>query len=191
MARVNDLTPIKGRPSGVGTALLSARCGRGMTQGELAEAAGLALKTVQRAERGAPSVDTLWRLGIALDLPFDALTPGWTLPSCPHAAGPGAKFRERRRWRRLTLATMGRDLEISPAELSRFERGLGVPRKWTGGHVCDPNDYVEIRDRLVAWALDFPNVEQLNDYLNSPDCRGWVAVQDRRSLLRRSPRATS
>lgn len=58
--------------------LLRARRLRGWTQTQLAERAGVSLKTVNRLERGvagAPGVDTLRRLAEAMGTPAEQLFP--------------------------------------------------------------------------------------------------------------------
>ena len=52
------------------------RVRRALTQEQLAEVAGIAVRTVQRAEDGVMSADTVTALATALDVPVDGITEG-------------------------------------------------------------------------------------------------------------------
>ena len=60
---------------GIGLAVRAQRTARGMSLGELARASGLSKTILSRIEAGEgnPSVETLWRLSQAFDLPLGAL----------------------------------------------------------------------------------------------------------------------
>lgn len=59
----------------VGRALRAARLARALSLGELAERAGLSKTILSRIERGEgnPSIETLWRISQALDVPLGSL----------------------------------------------------------------------------------------------------------------------
>jgi len=60
---------------GMGLAIRAERTARGMSLGDLARAAGLSKTILSRIEAGEgnPSVETLWRVSQAFDLPLGAL----------------------------------------------------------------------------------------------------------------------
>jgi transcriptional regulator with XRE-family HTH domain len=60
---------------GMGLAIRAERTARGMSLGDLARAAGLSKTILSRIESGEgnPSVETLWRVSTAFDLPLGAL----------------------------------------------------------------------------------------------------------------------
>ncbi len=62
----------------IGRALRAHRTERGMSLGELARAAGLSKSILARieADGGNPSVETLWRLSLALGVPLGSLLGG-------------------------------------------------------------------------------------------------------------------
>jgi len=76
------------------------------------------------------SGDTVARLSWALDAPVDSMAPEWELPEDPHEPGYGPKIRSRRRALGHSLQTIARQVGVSTATLSRFERGLSLPRGW-------------------------------------------------------------
>jgi transcriptional regulator with XRE-family HTH domain len=107
----------------VGGPLRSLRRDRGLTQSELAAAAGLTRRTIHRAENGAEmSRDTLSRLERALDLPTGSLVGD--LGGTTYAARFGARLRDARRATGESLETVAGALSTSAATLSRLERGL-------------------------------------------------------------------
>ena len=59
----------------MGSNLRAARMARGLTQGELARMAGISLPFYGNVERGMrrPSLETVCRLAMALEVPVDAL----------------------------------------------------------------------------------------------------------------------
>lgn len=59
----------------LGRSLRIARADRGLSLGEIAERAGLSKSILSRIERGDgnPSIETLWRISHALDVPLGAL----------------------------------------------------------------------------------------------------------------------
>jgi XRE family transcriptional regulator, regulator of sulfur utilization len=61
--------------AGVGAAVREHRTARGMSLGELARACGLSRTILSRIESGAgnPSIETLWRISKALEVPLGAL----------------------------------------------------------------------------------------------------------------------
>lgn len=63
---------------GMGLAIRAERTARGMSLGDLARAAGLSKTILSRIEAGEgnPSVETLWRVSQAFDLPLGALLAG-------------------------------------------------------------------------------------------------------------------
>ncbi|GAB03888.1 helix-turn-helix domain-containing protein [Gordonia amarae] len=63
------------RREALGTAIREARKAKGLTQAQVAEAAGLARSTVIEVERGQKSLssDALWNLAVALDTPLSAI----------------------------------------------------------------------------------------------------------------------
>src|SRR3954469_14587674 len=60
---------------GMGLAIRAERTARGMSLGDVARASGLSKTILSRIEAGEgnPSVETLWRVSTAFDLPFGAL----------------------------------------------------------------------------------------------------------------------
>ena len=69
---VSDAAALSAR---LGRLVRAHRAGRGMSLAELARAAGLSKTILARIERGEgnPSIDTLWRLHRALEVPLGAL----------------------------------------------------------------------------------------------------------------------
>jgi transcriptional regulator with XRE-family HTH domain len=63
----------------------------GLSLSELAKRAGLAKSTLSQLEAGTgnPSVETLWALGVALDVPFSRLVDIRAVPVCVIRAGAG------------------------------------------------------------------------------------------------------
>ncbi len=71
----HDDQPLKQVTRRIGRTLRSHRTERGMSLGELARAAGLSKSILARieADGGNPSVETLWRLSLALGVPMGTL----------------------------------------------------------------------------------------------------------------------
>jgi transcriptional regulator with XRE-family HTH domain len=71
-SRDSDLSRLA---ASIGAALHAHRAERGMSLGELSRASGLSRAILARIEGGAgnPSIETLWRVSRALDLPLGAL----------------------------------------------------------------------------------------------------------------------
>jgi XRE family transcriptional regulator, regulator of sulfur utilization len=67
---------------GMGLSIRAERTARGMSLGDLARASGLSKTILSRIEAGEgnPSVETLWRVSQAFDLPLGALLDGGTPP---------------------------------------------------------------------------------------------------------------
>ena len=147
----------------VGRMLRDARKGRRWTQARLAAKARVTRETVYRIERGRmPTGDVLARLCGALGIDRDdfdlkrretdhiAMHPELLL------------LRERRRARGLTLETCARRTGVSPATLSRFERGAERSRELAGFDARGTP--VRLRSAGLADALGFPSVEALTVY---------------------------
>lgn len=113
----------------LGPKLRAWRAEQSLSQFQLASLAGLSRKTIQRIELGATmSGDTAARFGWALDAPVDSMAPEWDLPEDPHEPGYGPKIRSRRRALGHSLQKTARQVGVSAATLSQFERGLSLPR---------------------------------------------------------------
>ena len=143
----------------VGGMLRAARKGRRWTQARLAAKAKVTRETVYRVERGRmPTGDVLIRLCDALGADRDtfdlkrretdhiAMHPDLTL------------LRERRRARGLTLAECAGRAGVSPATLSRFERGTELAVLDARGRA------VRLKSQGLASALGFASVEALDLY---------------------------
>src|SRR3954463_9791239 len=73
---------------GIGRAIRAERTARGMSLGDVARASGLSKTILSRIEAGEgnPSVETLWRLSQAFDLPLGALLDSDTSPAARRVA---------------------------------------------------------------------------------------------------------
>lgn len=124
----------------LGTIVARHRSERRWSQQRLAERAGLARRTVTRAETGAPlSASTRMALEKALDTTLPGGRPE-DAPILPRARAVGRLLRRIRleitpdmfpqveRHRHITLAIAAASLRISPSRLSRLERGLAAPK---------------------------------------------------------------
>ncbi|MGC4896868.1 helix-turn-helix domain-containing protein [Micromonospora sp. DT31] len=79
----------------IAAALRRERDRAGLSLTELARRAGIAKSTLSQLESGAgnPSVETLWALGVALDVPFSRLVEPPTVAVRVVRAGQGPRFR--------------------------------------------------------------------------------------------------
>lgn len=178
-------TPRSRAPADLGPKLRAWRSEQGLSQTQLASLAGLSRKTIQRIELGGTmSGDTVARLSWALDAPVDSMAPEWELPEDPHEPGYGPKIRSRRRALGHSLQTIARQVGVSTATLSRFERGLSLPRGWVfeWTNASGRSRHVIVVEPLAA-ALRFPSARELHRYCMSVDAAPWQLEADRRSGL--------
>jgi transcriptional regulator with XRE-family HTH domain len=181
----NLMTPRSRAPEQIGDRLRAWRLEQNLSQSDLAAIAGVSCKTVQRIERGAvPSADTVLRIECALDLPEGSIAPGWDLPPCPAETDYGSRVRARRRALGLSLCDVAGMIKSSTSTLSRFERGISVPRRWfaewtdAAGRVREA-----IIAKPLARALRFKHVGELHAFCMAGDVSQWSVVGDRRSAL--------
>ena len=66
----------------LGRNLQSIRVSKGLSLSQLAQDAGIAKSNLSRIEQGSgnPTLDTLWRLAIQLDVPFGCLVASMNTP---------------------------------------------------------------------------------------------------------------
>jgi transcriptional regulator with XRE-family HTH domain len=118
----------------------------------LAAKAGLNRASVYRLEGGAaPSrADTLFRIAHALDMPIRDLVPEWPEWEPIKGHGPGEGSRERRRALGLSLAQVAREIGVSEASLSRFERGVGTSPVFLRRFGDDVTSCNELLERVLG-----------------------------------------
>jgi transcriptional regulator with XRE-family HTH domain len=179
------MTPRAAAPKAAGRLVRSSRREQGLSQRGLANLAGLSRRTVQRIEQGEiPSADTIMRLESALDLPEGSLAPDWDLPPGPIECDYGARVRARRRALGLSLEELAVAVGVSPATLSRFERGITVPHRWFAEWIdAAGRARVAIVAKPLAAALGFAHVGQLHEFCMAGDVTEWRIDGDRRSSL--------
>jgi hypothetical protein len=125
MAHENDLTPLSARPADLHRVVKERRLLLGRSQADVAADAGVALRTVQRLERGDPmSADTILRVERVLLFQRGTLVPAWRMKGAILSGAVGPRMREQRRARGLTLTQAAEWSRCSAATLSRLERGL-------------------------------------------------------------------
>lgn len=128
MPHINLSSPRTARPASIGLRVRKARRDARLTQADLAKAAGIGRRTVQRVEGGElPAFDTVRRLEHALKLAPGSLVPGWDQAASLHKGYIGARLREQRQKLGITLVKLGSYVGASAAKLSRMERG--IPRR--------------------------------------------------------------
>lgn len=160
----------------IATAVRRERERAGLTLTELARRAGVAKSTLSQLESGTgnPSVETLWALGVALDVPFSQLVAAPTPPVQVVRAGEGPRIRSEEAEFTGTLLAAGsrharRDVyrvELGPEAVRHadphtpgsVEHLLVAAGKMRAGPASgpvelDPGDY-------VAFAGDVPHVYQ-------------------------------
>lgn len=145
----------------------AARRLRGLTQKELAVAAGIARKTIGRIEAAeGASPQTRRALEHALDLDPGRLgRTGGEEVQDPRLLAFGAAVRVIRKYAGLSLKEAAADLGVSISELSRLERGLSAPRVLvTGGGREGAGYFIE----RMAWHLTYfvDHLDRLEDVLN-------------------------
>lgn len=148
-------------PAGAGVKLKAARIGAGRSRREIAEAAGVAPRTLARIERGEqlPRWPTLDRLCGALGIDPYLVAPRWSadaydVPTDPGAV-PGLGLRALRRKRGLSMEALSEASGVSVSTFSRFERGLLVSRllgrrKDQPGVLISERDHVLENDRVAS-----------------------------------------
>lgn len=157
-------------PEGAGLALRAARELAGRSRRDVADAVGIAARTLARVERGAqkPLWPTLNRLCDELEVSVFTVARPWAeqtvdVPTNPKVV-PGLGLRALRRERGMTLVTFAELVAVSVATLSRFERGLTASRllgRRVGGPEVSFDDRdVVLADRLVK-PLGFGTAEAL------------------------------
>lgn len=158
-------------PEDLGRALRASRARSGRSRREVAEAVGIAARTLARIERGAqkPLWPTLDRLCDELGVSVFTVARPWAaqafdVPTNPKVA-PGIGLRALRRQRGMTLVDLAGRLGVDAATLSRFERGLTASRllgsRVGGPEVAfDDREVVLNGDRLSA-AMGFATHEAL------------------------------
>lgn len=180
MPSPNMETPRNGAPRDMKQKMIRWRRERGLTQADLAERAGVSLKTVQRFENGAlPSAHTAMRVQCALDLELDMedeqVAPEWILPGSPHGDTYGSRTRALRLALGMSLDDVARACGISAATLSRFERDVSIPHGWIVEWVDEAD---RDRDALcfapLARALGFERAFQLHEFCRTPDLSWWL-----------------
>lgn len=102
--------------SGLGTALRAARKQAGLTQADLAEAAGCAARTIGPVESGEGRADTLVALAAVLGLEIG----GRSLPSGPHLGARLALLRSRHG---ISLRELADSAQVSPPTIAALEKG--------------------------------------------------------------------
>lgn len=171
-------------PSGVGAVLRAARDDRGVTRREVAEAVGVAPRTLARIERGPqkPLWPTLERLCDHLGVGVTAVARRWFLDSLDlpstFEASPGIGVRALRRSRGMKLVEVSRLSGVSASTLSRFERGLTASRllaSRVGGPAVDRDDRGVVLDsQCLAAAFGLADPAELRSA--SIAAMGAVAV---------------
>jgi transcriptional regulator with XRE-family HTH domain len=143
----------------------------GLSLTELARRAGIAKSTLSQLEAGAgnPSIETLWALGVALDVPFSRLVE----PAAPAVhvirAGQGPALVSERSNYAVTLLSSGtpgarRDLYLIRAE-------PGEPRD-SAPHMAGVIEHVVLsHGRANAGPTDAPVELAPGDYLSYPGDR--------------------
>ena len=185
MPSVNLNTPRSRAPRDLGPQLRGWRLEQGISQADLARLAGLSRKTIQRIESGhLLSADTAIRIERALDLPEESVAPDWSLPPSPVESDYGSRVRARRRALGMSLEELALATGVSAATVSRFERGITVPRRWFVEWI---DDFGMLRDAIVAKplaeALGFAHVGELQEFCMAGDVSRWMVAGDRRSAL--------
>lgn len=146
----------------IATILRDARHAKGITQAGLAQRAGVARETVYRIEQGRlPTPDVAVRLCDVLGVDRDQLDleRPETDPYTSHP--PSTLLRDRRRALGLTLAQCAEAAEISPATLSRFERGVEQCAKLVD---LDAGWPMRMNNPGFAQILDFRTVADLDRF---------------------------
>lgn len=149
-------------------ALETARRDRILKQDDVAKAANVSLKTVQRLERGAVlSQDALSRISrVVTSVPEEPASKAEQI---------GARVRQRRREQGLSLKQVSEGIGVSVAQLSRFERGLTIPSHWRAGPGLP---LANIRGWELCNALGFSNDLQGYNYLLGTRHSDWDEVDD-------------
>ncbi len=147
----------------IGRRVLSARKKRRWTQARLAAKAGVTRETVYRVERGRmPTGDVALRLAAALELDRDKLDLKQRETDHIAMHPDLLLLRERRRARGLTLAECAGRAGVSPATLSRFERGAERSRELADFDAR--GRAIRLRSPRLAKALGFASVAALDLY---------------------------
>lgn len=134
-----------------------------MTQARLSAKAGLARETIYRLEAGRlPTACALARVCSALDIDLGRFDLQRTETDAFARHPPLTLLRDRRRHLGLTLQQCARAAGVSPATLSRFERG--AERSRTLASFDDAGWAVTLVNDGLAVALGFRGSEELDRY---------------------------
>lgn len=154
MPQVNRSTPRAARPGDLHEKVRARRTELGLDRQELASAAGVTRRTVQRLERGEHvSADTVVRIERGLGLAKGTLVPGWRTDGSILSNAVGALMRERRRELGISLVRMAASCDRTISYLSRLERGVSRPvEAWEQLRVDRPmTDVLGFRDEKQFW----------------------------------------
>ncbi|MBB2941738.1 transcriptional regulator with XRE-family HTH domain [Actinoplanes lutulentus] len=152
----------------IAAALRRERDRAGITLTELARRAGLAKSTLSQLEAGTgnPSIETLWALGVALDVPFSRLVEPPTSPVRIIRAGEGPRLRSDHADFVATLLATG-----SPQtrrDIYMMELEPGEPRE-AAAHIPGSVEHIVVsKGRIRTGPVDEPVELGPGDYVTFP-----------------------
>ncbi|WP_275402981.1 helix-turn-helix transcriptional regulator [Sphingomonas corticis] len=147
----------------IGEALLAARKAKGMTQARLAKKAGVVRETVYRLEAGRlPTACVLNRICFVLDVDIESFDFKRKETDAYAQHPPLTLLRDRRRSLGLTLEQCAARAGVSPATLSRFERGSECSRALAAFDAS--GRAVRLINEDFAAALGFASCDELDLY---------------------------